>query len=143
MSAIERAKPKQAHQATAVPFRRKRKGIQFCLVTSSSGRWIFPKGLIGDDRDFAETALSEAHEEAGLHGEILDPPLGCYEITKDGKSLNVIAVLMDVRESDTSWKEDSWRKRRWASVDEARKLLSGKTYRELIDLALAVIDKRK
>ena len=140
MSALEPPKPQQAQQAAAVPFRRRRQSIEFCIVTSSAGRWIFPKGIIGDDENHMETARNEALEEAGLHGRILDEPIGYFDISKDGESLKVIALLMEVSRSDSTWKEDEWRERRWVSADEARELFSDEILCDLLDLAVQRIE---
>ncbi len=142
MSALESSKPKQARQAAAIPFRQRSQKIEFCLVKSSSGRWIFPKGSINSKYDYAETALNEAFEEAGLHGQIIGKPLGYYNIEKESGSFYVVAVLMKVSKADPSWKEDSWRERRWASPKDAFKLFAEKIYHDLVDLAIERIENQ-
>ncbi len=141
MSATNDVMPREPQQAAAIPFRIQHDEIQFCLVTSSSGRWIFPKGGIENNETYVETALIEAEEEAGLRGEIIDGPLGCYEIEKDGATLNVVAVLMRVTESDEQWKESDWRERKWMSCSTAIELLPERELQELVQLAIRAIQR--
>ena len=141
MSAANNGKFKKAHQATAIPYRLQGETIEFCLVTSSAGRWIFPKGIIEPSESFLETARMEAHEEAGLHGEVVEQPLGYYKIDKDGKTLTVVAVLMEVTRVDNEWKEGNWRKRRWLSTDKAHQLLSEDELRQLLEIAVSAIQR--
>ena len=54
-------------QASAVPFRRRGDELELCLITSSAGRWIFPKGVIDPGQSPAEAALAERQlEELGV-----------------------------------------------------------------------------
>ncbi len=111
-------------QASAVPFRRFGERVEFCVITTSAGRWGFPKGYIDAGESPEETALKEALEEAGLHGQILGTPLVCYKTDKNGNSKKVVALLMEVSRCDDQWDEARLRQRRWVSQDEARELLS-------------------
>lgn len=147
MSAIEgekkiSSKTDRAQQAAAIPYRRKSDQIEFCLVTSTSGRWIFPKGLIKSSETYVETALSEAEEEAGLRGKIFSEPLGYYGIEKDGQRMTVIAVLMKVTQVEKEWKESGWRKRRWLTADKARDFLDGDDLCRLLDVAMELIHSK-
>ena len=139
MSAIKNAKLQDAQQATAIPFRLRGDKIEFCLVTSTSGRWIFPKGIINENETFNETALIEAKEEAGLRGKIVDGPLGCYEIDKEGKKMTVVAVLMQVTKVDEKWEEDDWRERQWLSAAKSLKVLPEGELRKLLEIAVKSI----
>ncbi|MFV1964025.1 MAG: NUDIX hydrolase [Pirellulaceae bacterium] len=111
-------------QACAIPFRRNSGRLEFCLITSSSGRWIFPKGFIDSGRSSDETALSEAFEEAGLRGRITGKPLGYYDVSKAGGTYTVMASLMEVKKCEKHWPEEDWRQRRWVSQDAATELLA-------------------
>ena len=127
------------NQACAVPFRSQQGSIQFCLITSSAGRWLFPKGYVDPGDTCAETALKEALEEAGLHGRIAGEPLGSYQIVKSGDKLTVIALLMEVAQTDEVWKEALKRQRRWVSFEEARRLLSDSELFVLLDKAKRLV----
>ena len=111
-------------QASAVPFRRDGEGVEFCLITTSAGRWGFPKGYIDAGESPEETALKEALEEAGLHGRIVGTPLVCYRTDKNGNSKKVVAMLMEVTRCDDQWDEARLRQRRWVSQHEAQRLLN-------------------
>lgn len=107
-------------QASAVPYRFREGQLEFCLITSSSGRkWAFPKGVIGKGESPAQTALKEAAEEAGLKGEIHGKPLGKYEYSKLGRSLTVVVMLMRVRKAAPHWDEADIRERQWVAAEDA------------------------
>lgn len=124
-----------ADQACAIPFRRRRGRFEFCLINSRAGNWKFPKGYIELGESYIDTALKEAEEEAGLHGRITGSPLGCYQITKKGKFLNVITVVVEVTKWDKTWKESNVRERRWKSFNRARQLISKPNLVSLRDIA--------
>jgi 8-oxo-dGTP pyrophosphatase MutT (NUDIX family) len=124
IDAIPFPAPSSIEQACAIPFRTSAQQIEFCLITASSGRWLFPKGFVEPGDTFAEAALKEALEEAGLHGRVVGEPIGCYEIAKKGQSRTVIALLMEVSKWDKVWKEVEVRQRRWVTANEAFRLLS-------------------
>ncbi len=129
-------------QAGAIPFRWRRGKLQFCLITSiRKGRWGFPKGMVDPGETHVETALKESYEEAGLHGEIVSEPLGCYEYAKWGMWLNVTMLLMQVAQTDKDWDESHVRERRWADEAEARRLLDRDELLDLLDIALQQIDE--
>jgi len=125
-------------QACAVPFRGEIERIEFCLITSSAGRWKFPKGVVEPGDSLVETALKEAREEAGLHGQVVGDPLGFYEIRKKGRPRNVVAWLMSVSRVDAVWQEIDARQRRWAALDEAHGLISEPALHELLEVAHAL-----
>lgn len=122
-------------QACAVPFRLNGAAIEFCLITSSAGRWMFPKGVVEPGETFVEAALKEALEEAGLHGRVIGDPMGCYNIEKKGRPRTVIALLMEVFQSDAVWEEADVRQRRWVTSEEAHRLVSEPELFELLDEA--------
>lgn len=122
-------------QACAVPFRAKAAGVEFCLITSSAGRWKFPKGFVEPGETFAQAALKEAFEEAGLHGRVIGDPIGCYEIEKKGRPRTVIALLMEVFQSDAVWEEADVRQRRWVKPEEAERLVSEPEVFQLLEAA--------
>ena len=124
-------------QACAVPYRAYVERIEFCLITSSAGRWKFPKGYIEPGETFVEAALKEALEEAGLHGRVVGDPIGYYEIEKKGRPRTVIALLMEVFQCDEDWKEAKARQRQWATPEEAHDLVSEPELFELLRVAQA------
>lgn len=127
------------HQAGAIPYRRKKGQIEICLVTSRRGLWTFPKGMIDGSDSSVETALKEAHEEAGLYGEIEGAPVGLYRYEKWQRLLNVELHLMRVDKAAKEWDEQDSRERRWFSPEGARDALPHETLRVLLDRALVKI----
>lgn len=125
-------------QACAVPYKFRKKQLFLCLVTSTRGRWIFPKGCIEKGHTAADTALAEAFEEAGLEGRIIGAPLGVYESSKEGFELSVQAMLMEVTHCHRHWAEESFRERRWVKASEIDEWLGDA---ELRRIARAAIDR--
>ena len=124
-------------QACAVPFRLRNGRIEFCLITSSrKRRWGFPKGIIDPGETHEETALKEAEEEAGLHGQIVGEPLGIYTYEKWNSDLVVTVVLMRVRRTLNDWPERSLRQRQWVQLDTARLHLAHPRQKELLEVAV-------
>jgi phosphohistidine phosphatase len=129
--------PAPLSQASAVPYRMSEAGPEFCLITSlSSGRWGFPKGLIDPGETPTETALKEALEEAGLHGQIVGEPLGEYQYAKWGTSLSVTVFLMEVTHCDTTWLEADRRQRLWVTAPQAAGMLDRRYLARLLNQAV-------
>ena len=127
-------------QAGTVPYRIRNGYPEFCLITSiRKGTWGFPKGIIDPGETAEETALKEAEEEAGLHGQIVGEPLGQYEYRKWGTVLVVTVYLMQVTAVDDEWEEGDVRERRWCRAEQARAAIRRGELRELLDAALAQI----
>jgi len=57
-------------------------GIEFLLVRTRGGRWIFPKGGVEAGLTQAQSAALEAYEEAGVHGRIEEMPFARYRAGK-------------------------------------------------------------
>lgn len=124
-------------QACAIPYRKTDGRAEFCLITSiKKGRWGFPKGIIDPGETAEETALKEAHEEAGIRGRIEGDPLGEYEYRKWGTVLWVTAYLMRVTATDDDWVEAHLRNREWCSAEEARAAINREELIALLDTAV-------
>ena len=124
-------------QVSAIPYRWRDGQLEFCLITSlRKRRWGFPKGIIDPGETLIETALKEAHEEAGLSGRIVGVPLGQYKYHKWGTDLRVAVVLMEVDRCDDAWEEDAVRDRRWAPPDDAWQLLAKSNLKEFLETAI-------
>jgi len=128
-------------QACAVPFRRRRGKLEFCLITSSSGkRWGFPKGIVEDGDSPEETALTEAWEEAGIQGHLVGDPIGSFRYRKWNSDLEVVAYLIEVTRSVATWDEADVRERCWVSIDEAFEIAGRRAYRDLLKAACDELD---
>jgi len=109
----------------------------FLLVTSRQrGLWIFPKGRIPEDMEPWESARREAHEEAGVEGEIATRPVGSYRAWKTrGVRRFVIEVDMyplRVEHQHDAWRETGERHRHWVTLAEATRLITDKQIVELV-----------
>ena len=114
--------------------------MEFCLITSlKKQQWIFPKGIIDPGETCEETALKEALEEAGLHGQIVGEPLGTFEDAKWGCRLLVTVLLMEVSRCDESWQEADVRQRCWADPEQTAKLISKPVLCPFVEQAVASI----
>ena len=60
--------PGSRKEVAAVCYRMRKGGIEFLLVQTRGGRWIFPKGGVEPGLTDAQSAALEAFEEAGVHG---------------------------------------------------------------------------
>jgi 8-oxo-dGTP pyrophosphatase MutT (NUDIX family) len=69
---------KERQQVAAVCYRMGRRGIEFLLVQTRGGRWIFPKGGVERGLTYAQSAALEAFEEAGVHGRMEEIPFARY-----------------------------------------------------------------
>ncbi len=137
MSKMDSKVSEPIQQASAIPYRWNGERLEFCLITSMrSKRWIFPKGVIDPGETFAETALKESYEEAGLSGRIVGDPIGDYHYEKWNSTLHVTVVVMEVTRCDEKWQEADARSRRWVKHRKARALVSEETLKDLLDLAV-------
>lgn len=130
--------PELIQQASAIPFRRVGDSVEVCLITSTSGRrWGFPKGIVDGDNTHEQTALIEALEEAGLHGQIVGEAIGCYRYRKWGTNLDVTVYLMEVTKEDEIWQEAELRDREWLSFRETLARIDRDEVRLLVQSAIS------
>ena len=131
-------------QACAIPYRRVKGRLEFCLITSLGGkRWGFPKGIIDPGNSPTETALIEAEEEAGLHGRIVGGTLGTFRYRKWESDLDVAVYLMEVARADDTWLEADRRQREWLSSAEALARLGRAELEPMLRRAIAQLDRRR
>jgi len=118
-----------AQQFGAIPYRHVDGEIVFLMITARrTGKWIFPKGDPIPELTPAESAAEEAYEEAGVRGRIAAAPAGHYRIFKacPGGETPVLVEMypLEVAEQFDDWPEKGERRRHWATLTEARRLLS-------------------
>ena len=113
-------------QAAAIPYRHlngSSGGVEVLLVSSSSGRWIIPKGDIDDGTAPHLAAEKEAFEEAGVRGHIGDRSVGSFQTRKEQNGatipIDVDVFPLEVCEELAEWPESSSRGRRWLPTDQA------------------------
>lgn len=114
------------HQAAALPYRQADGPggpVEVLLVTSSSGRWIIPKGDIDDGMEPHGAAEQEAFEEGGVRGRIGKQAIGSYRTLKQLGGAAIAAEVevfpLEVREVLDHWPEMRMRDRRWLPLKEA------------------------
>jgi 8-oxo-dGTP pyrophosphatase MutT (NUDIX family) len=100
------------------------------LITSTTGRWIVPKGQKEKDRKNREVALLEAWEEAGVVGEITGGSKEFY-INRGSLALWKFYPIKIIELADR-WPEKKIRDRRLVSAEKAELMIDN------IDLSNAV-----
>jgi 8-oxo-dGTP pyrophosphatase MutT (NUDIX family) len=95
------------------------KGIEhkIIIITSTTGRWIIPKGQTEEDRTNKEVALAEAWEEAGIRGEISGKSK--VFLIDRGRISKWKIYPVKINEIAEKWPEKKYRKRRLLSPEEA------------------------
>jgi 8-oxo-dGTP pyrophosphatase MutT (NUDIX family) len=130
-----------SEQVAAVCYRVRGGMIEFLLVHTRGGRWIFPKGSAEPGLTHAQAAALEAFEEAGVHGRIEESPFTRYARRKSGDDpdVTVHAHLCEVLWLDRPQEID--RHPTWFSAERAkRRLLDDRSTRYGGELA-QVIDR--
>ncbi len=121
-----------AEQVAAVCYRMRGGDIEFLLVQTGGGRWIFPKGRVEPGLTHAQAAAIEAFEEAGVHGCIEEAPFTQYRVRRPAKpgagKQTVTAHLCEVLRLGPP--QESGRNRTWFSVSEAKRYLQEDRSRE-------------
>src|SRR5437016_11285965 len=116
----ELRKLRRCQQVAAVCFRVRGGDIEFLLVQTRKGRWIFPKGSAEPGLSHAQAAALEAFEEAGVHGRMEEASFAQYIRRKGGSfensaetELSFSAHLCEVLRLDPP--QESNRNRTWFS----------------------------
>jgi 8-oxo-dGTP pyrophosphatase MutT (NUDIX family) len=87
----ELRKLKQCEQVAALCYRMRGGSIEFLLVQTRKGRWIFPKGNAEPGLTHAQAAALEAFEEAGVHGRMEEASFTRYTRRERSESRNSAA----------------------------------------------------
>lgn len=87
----ELRKLKECEQVAAVCYRVRAGVIEFLLVRTGKGRWIFPKGSVEPGLTHAQAAALEAFEEAGVHGRMEEASFTRYVRRRRGEPRNSAA----------------------------------------------------
>ncbi len=148
--------PKRRQQVAAVCYRIHRRGIEFLLVQSRGGRWIFPKGGVETGHTHAQSAALEAFEEAGVHGRMEEIPFTRYfrrkpetaTFAKDSRpafaqsaqpELAVVAHLCEVSRLEPP--QEANRNPTWFSAEKAKQRLLEKRAPEFGAELARVVDR--
>lgn len=123
------------HHAGAVAFRTKGGEVEFLLVTSQRGRWIFPKGRIEAGSTPEATAIRETQEEAGIEGKLHPKALGVYRDKKSDEAYNVKMYLLEYEDNCDVWEERKFRSRKWCTYEQAAELIRKEQVLSILELA--------
>ena len=105
------------------------------IITSTTGRWIMPKGQIEEDLTKKEIALKEAWEEAGVRGEISGKS---KDFLIDRGELTLWKIYpVKISSLSDDWPEMKYRKRRLLTPRKAADKIDNP------DLAKAVLKLAK
>jgi 8-oxo-dGTP pyrophosphatase MutT (NUDIX family) len=109
------------------------------VLAGREGMWVLPKGTPDADERIEDTATREVREETGLDVRIVRP-IGQMEywFALPRKRVHKVVhfYLMEALGGDTSRHDHEYDEVRWVPVDDARRMLSFETYREMLERAL-------
>ena len=111
-------------------FKGRGKKHRMVVITSSTGRWIIPKGQVEDDLRNREVALEESWEEAGIRGK-LKGAMREFVVDRGGKARWKVFPVK-IRSLADSWPEKKRRKRRLVRVEEALSLIDNADLRRAV-----------
>jgi 8-oxo-dGTP pyrophosphatase MutT (NUDIX family) len=122
----ELRKLKECEQVAAVCYRVRTSVVEFLLVQTGKGRWIFPKGSVEPGLTHAQAAALEAFEEAGVHGRMEEASFTRYVRHRRGdgsgeKEPAVNAHLCEVLRQVPP--QEAGRNPTWFSADKAKRRL--------------------
>ena len=111
--------------------------LEILLVTSlRTRRWILPKGWPQDAMTLAQSAASEALEEAGVFGEVASEPVGRYHYLKEkgGSALPCAVEVFPlfVAGQRNSWPEKGSRQVLWLPAERAATKIAETGLRRLL-----------
>ena len=138
-------KMRGCEQVAAVCFRVRRRRIEFLLVQTRGGHWIFPKGSAEPGLTNAQAAALEAFEEAGVHGRIEEASFARYvrrrvvEFRDAPIEITTSAYLCEVSRLDPP--PEANRNPSWFSPEKAKRRLREERAQEYAAELIRVIDR--
>ncbi|MGA7632713.1 MAG: NUDIX domain-containing protein [Terriglobales bacterium] len=140
---------KRRQQVAAICYRIGRRGVEFLLVQTRGGRWIFPKGGAEPGVTLAQSAALEAFEEAGVHGRIEEIPFARYSRSTPDTGVAepaIAAYLCEVTRREAP--QEANRNPTWFSTEKAKQRLRrdrahnfGEELARIIDRAASRIER--
>jgi 8-oxo-dGTP pyrophosphatase MutT (NUDIX family) len=136
----------ECEQVAAICYRHRREDIEFLLVRTRSGKWIFPKGNAEPGLTHAQAAAIEAFEEAGVHGRMEEACFVRYtrrkraarDSARSARSQVINAHLCEVLRLKPS--PEAGRNPTWFSPQKAKRCLRQKRSNDYGTELAAVID---
>jgi 8-oxo-dGTP pyrophosphatase MutT (NUDIX family) len=140
---MPKSKLRLRQQVAAICYRKGKRGVEFLLVKTRGGRWIFPKGGVEPGLTHAQSAAIEAVEEAGVHGRIEELSFARYKHIKAGEDAEqhpeVRAHLCEVRLLESPKEPD--RCPTWFSTEQAKQRLRKRRTAEFAAELEGVVDR--
>lgn len=106
------------------------------VTTLRTRRWILPKGWPQPSLSLAQSAAAEAHEEAGVRGEVWPTPMGDYHYLKEkgglGHPCRVMVFPLLVTRTDRAWPEKGLRDLLWLPFEQAASRVAEPELRRLL-----------
>jgi 8-oxo-dGTP pyrophosphatase MutT (NUDIX family) len=142
-----------SEQVGAVCYRIGKSGIEFLLVRTRAGRWIFPKGSVESGLTHAQSAALEAFEEAGVHGRIEESAFVRYIRVKPGcnQHSSEIEIVINAHLCEVfrlAAPKEANRNPTWFSAEKAKRRLRedratdyGDDLAQIVDRAVARIQR--
>jgi 8-oxo-dGTP pyrophosphatase MutT (NUDIX family) len=131
-----------SEQVAAVCYRVRKSEIEFLLVQTRGGRWIFPKGGAEPGLTHAQAAALEAFEEAGVHGRIEEASFTRYVRRKKGVDSAFVETVVNVHLCEVlrlDPPQEVGRTPTWFSIEKAKKrLLEDRSVQFGTDLARVI-----
>ena len=134
---------KKCQKVAAVCYRVGKRGIEFLLVQTGSGRWTFPKGSVEPGLSHAQAAALEAFEEAGVHGRIEEVAFTQYvrrsKASSRGLVINAhLCEVLRLEEPQETDRTPTWFSPRQAkrALQEDRKTKDGAGMARVVDEAV-------
>lgn len=115
-----------SEQVAAVCYRARKSGIEFLLVQTRGGRWIFPKGGAEPGLTHAQAAALEAFEEAGVHGRMDEASFARYVRRKRGPDSAFVETVVNAHLCEVLWldpPQEAGRNPTWFSVEKTKRRL--------------------
>lgn len=113
------------------------------LICHKNGlHWDFPKGHVEPFESEEETALRELKEETGLDASIVS---GFREVISYSPKTDVqkkVVFFIGIASGEVVIQISEVMKARWLSYEDARKLLTYPSAKELLDKAQSFLDKK-
>ena len=117
----------------ALPYRFRKKQLEIVLITTRRRkRWIFPKGQIEKRLTSLKVAELEAFEEAGIVGRIEKGDDREFAVRRGSRKVRLKVFPMKCDKLLDDWPEAKERQRIVIRIDEALKMIKGKSLRKCV-----------
>lgn len=117
----------------ALPYRFRNQQLEIVLITTRRRkRWIFPKGHVEKRLTSTKVAELEAFEEAGVVGRIGKRDSREFAVRRGSRKVRLRVFPMKLDQMLEDWPEADERQRIVLRIDEALKVIKGKSLRRCV-----------